>query len=280
MSTTQKISRIAVTLCLAAAVRAVGVAQPEEVGNPLTRTPVLDAPFTADATTTIQLAIGNGIRIDRRATARYYRDRAGRVRVEQTITSPAADGQVRVTIQPEADSRANYTLDAATRMAQRGPGSLSDPAVGGGDTFAVPLGGNRFLVFARGQGLRTRLHLLGNPIEEEPLGTREISGVEVIGRRTTVTLFAGQLGNDRPAQIVDERWESPALQIVIESRQTDPRGVMDYRVTNITRTEPPANLFVIPTDYTVSDVNKAEGIHLEFPDPPTKPDAAAVARWR
>ena len=45
-------------------------------------------------------------------------------------------------------------------------------------------------------------------------------------------------------------WESEELRLVIASRTTDPRsGVLDYRVTKIRRTEPPAHLFEVPADY-------------------------------
>ena len=50
----------------------------------------------------------------------------------------------------------------------------------------------------------------------------------------------------------DERWESPELKVLVYSRQSDPRtGVVEYRLTNIIRSEPPPDLFVLPPDYTV-----------------------------
>jgi hypothetical protein len=63
----------------------------------LTGSPVLDAPFSADATTMVRHTLGDGTRIERIARARYYRDSLGRVRVEQTIIglealNLAADG--------------------------------------------------------------------------------------------------------------------------------------------------------------------------------------------
>jgi hypothetical protein len=40
--------------------------------------------------------------------------------------------------------------------------------------------------------------------------------------------------------------------MVISSRFSDPRtGVVEYRLTNINRTEPRADLFTVPADYTV-----------------------------
>jgi hypothetical protein len=282
MSLIQQIRCVGMVLCLAATVPAAGLAQHETIGGPLTGPPILDAPFSAEATTTLQQTLGDGTRIERRATARYYRDRIGRVRVEQAIIglealNPAAEGQARITIHPDLATAKVYTLDPVTRTARIGSRYVADSAVGGGDTFAVPLGGPRFLVFAQGERLRERVGLVGNPVEEDSLGTQRIAGVEAVGRRTTVTVLVGQLGNDRPMQIVDERWESPQLKMVVYSRHSDPRtGVIDYRVTNIRRTEPPPDLFVIPADYVVT--GDGVWISLDFADAPKGAKSAPRGR--
>ena len=73
----------------------------EPVANPLVGTVVLDAPFSADAITTVRETLADGTQVERIGTARLYRDRAGRVRVEQTIvgrSASAADRQIRVTV--------------------------------------------------------------------------------------------------------------------------------------------------------------------------------------
>jgi hypothetical protein len=87
---------------------------------------------------------------------------------------------------------------------------------------------------------------------EELLGTRQFEGVRALGRKTT-TIPTGRIGNDRPIEITDERWESPDLRMLVYLRNSDPRtGVVEYRLTNINRADPPANLFTIPADYTVN----------------------------
>jgi hypothetical protein len=41
--------------------------------------------------------------------------------------------------------------------------------------------------------------------------------------------------------------------MLVYSRNSDPRtGVVEYKLTNINRAEPPADLFTIPSDYTVN----------------------------
>jgi hypothetical protein len=75
-----------------------------------------------------------------------------------------------------------------------------------------------------------------------------------LGRKTTSTIPTGQIGNDRPIEITDERWESPELRMLVYSRNSDPRtGVVEYKLTNINRAEPPADLFTIPSDYAVNE---------------------------
>ena len=72
--------------------------------------------------------------------------------------------------------------------------------------------------------------------QEEALGTRTIEGVAAEGTRTTMTIPAGQIGNEQPIVIVSERWYSPELQALVMSRQSDPRyGETTYRLTGIVR---------------------------------------------
>jgi hypothetical protein len=223
---------------------------------------VFNAPFSADATTTVRQTLSDGTRIERSTTAHFYRDRAGRVRVEQMIiglegVNPAAERQVRITVYPDPTKPGVFTLDPSTRTASQGGAYAAGEAIGGW-SFALPLGGPRFLVFAGAQATHDMMTSTGTAVpgedqfQDQPLGSQRISGVEATGRRITTTVPAGHFGNDRPIQIVDERWESPELKLVVYSRNSDPRtGVVEYRLTNIRRVEPPADLFVVPADYTI-----------------------------
>jgi TonB family protein len=88
----------------------------------------------------------------------------------------------------------------------------------------------------------------------EPLGTQVIEGVQAEGKRITITIPAGQIGNERPIEIVRESWFSPELQITVMTRQYDPRqGETIYRLTNLNRAEPDASLFQVPSDYTIKE---------------------------
>lgn len=89
---------------------------------------------------------------------------------------------------------------------------------------------------------------------KEQLGKQMIEGVEAEGTRTTVTIPAGEIGNERPIEIVSERWYSPELQLVVMTRNSDPRtGETTYKLTNINRAEPAKSLFEVPSDYTIKE---------------------------
>ena len=82
------------------------------------------------------------------------------------------------------------------------------------------------------------------------LGSREFDGVRAEGKKTTWTIPAGRIGNKLPIEIVSERWYSPELNVVVLSRHADPRsGERIYRLENISRQEPSAELFKVPADY-------------------------------
>jgi hypothetical protein len=88
----------------------------------------------------------------------------------------------------------------------------------------------------------------------ESLGKQVIEGVEAEGVRSVITIPEGRIGNDRPIEIVSERWDSPELQTVVLSKHNDPRfGETVYRLTNINRAEPAQALFEVPADYKVEE---------------------------
>ena len=64
----------------------------------------------------------------------------------------------------------------------------------------------------------------------EDLGTQTMEGVIVSGVRTTRTIPAGQMGNEKPIVIVTEVWTSPDLKTIVSSKRSDPRmGEQSFR---------------------------------------------------
>jgi len=85
------------------------------------------------------------------------------------------------------------------------------------------------------------------PKKGEPLGRKNIEGVVADGTRRVETIETGEIGNDRPIQIVNESWYSEELGMTVMTKRTDPRnGDESFRLTNIHRGDPPAYLFQVP----------------------------------
>jgi hypothetical protein len=118
-----------------------------------------------------------------------------------------------------------------------GPGSR-------GPQFGQP-GSDRSLASDRGRN---------ENVKTEALGRQLIEGVPADGTRTTMTIPAGQIGNDQPIHIVTETWYSPELQTMVLSKRSDPRsGETIFRLTNISRAEPPRTMFDVPVDYKITE---------------------------
>jgi hypothetical protein len=70
-----------------------------------------------------------------------------------------------------------------------------------------------------------------------------------------MTVPAGAVGNQLPIEVVSERWYSPELQVIVETRRSDPRfGDTVYRLTNIVRAEPPSELFEVPPQFRIEEL--------------------------
>ena len=213
-----------------------------ERGSILVRTPVLDSPFSGEAVTTWRPTSKSQTR-EVRNSARYYRDRAGRVRVEQTFVGQSL-GQTpdRVVVTPDVDSRWAYVLDPASRTAMKVSRSGASSGAGAAVHFVLPVTMTCGITL-----FRPGLH---SPLEEESLGERTMDGVRVQGTRFKGMLNA-ELGR---GETIDEHWISPELKLEMYARSEDGEiGVVEYRVTTISRAEPPAELFEVPADYALAN---------------------------
>ena len=266
-------ARVCAVVALAAACVATVFGQDrlpdESIGGPLTLPPVSGAPFSADATTTVHVTLRDGTRLDQTTTERFYRDSEGRVRVERSMAGlrapvTIAERHIRTVIAPGPNGRGVFTLDAQTRTARVAPRDLMAMTAGGGRALAVPVGGVRFLVFERALDLLSTDPAAFDEVREEPLGTRQIAGAEATGRRVSIVVPAGYHGNDQAIEMVDERWESAELRLLIQSRHSDSRGTIQYRLSNIRRSEPPLNLFEIPVEYNLDAMQTTNDPWLSF----------------
>jgi hypothetical protein len=219
---------------------------------------VTGAPYSADATTENTQVLSDGNRIERKETAKVYRDGMGRTRRDLSVNaigpwSSGASMQMANIFDPVAG--VHYMLNMQEKKAFKmapppkppagAPGLMTKDRVfiaGGGVPAAIPA----MALVEKDAGIGNR--------SEASLGTQEIEGIQAQGTRTTETIPAGKIGNEKPIVITTERWYSPDLQVDVLVKHHDPRmGEVVYQLTNITREEPDSTLFQVPADYTVQE---------------------------
>ena len=240
---------------------------------------VKGAPYSATATTDIVQTLGDGNQIIRKNQSAIYRDSEGRTRIEQTLETIgkwAADGEPRQTIfinDPVAG--VSYNLNPQSRTAHKifyaphkpeapvshipteGPAAKQARASAykeqAGEKPPPPgdrAGGRKEI--ARADGGRKEVGRADGRWIKEVVGRETLEGVGVEHTRATLTIPAGEIGNTRPIEVVDESWYSHELQLLVMSRRRDPRsGETVYRLTNLNRGEPDRSLFEVPADYAV-----------------------------
>jgi hypothetical protein len=217
---------------------------------------VKNAPYSADVITESTQTLSDGNHIRQSTTTKLYRDSEGRTRREQ---SPNLGGLSGSTTMPSLviihDPVAGVSL-ALNAKDKTGWRSTFTPGAGLG-------GRGRGLQAATSadQAMRPRRNPATDPnIKTESLGTKSFDGVMAEGRRTTMTIPAGKMGNEQPIQIVTETWYSSDLQAVLYQKRTDPRnGETVTRFANISRAEPSRTLFDAPPDFKVTESARPRG---------------------
>lgn len=259
---------------------------------------VKGAPYSAQAVTESTQTLSDGNRIVRKSTSTLYRDSEGRTRREQTfkaIGPLAADGEPgQMIFISDPVAGVDYSLDTRSRTARkmapmRFKFEMKTPPPDSEKRFKYELkvpppeseGQEMFekkierIQIEKGEIDRK---IAGGPVvmewhgapdinaKKESLGKQVIEGVEADGTRSTVTIPAGEIGNERAIEIVSERWYSPELQTVVMTRHSDPRfGETTYKLTNISRTEPDRSLFEVPSGYTLKEEALPQKMRMRKP---------------
>jgi hypothetical protein len=225
---------------------------------------VQGAPYSATVTNESVQTLADGNRIVQNSTGTIARDSQGRTR-QDTMLPPignlsAANAPHLIFIHDPV-AQTSYTLNLTDKTAQKMPAPPLPP---------MPLppgapGPGPDALFIQASGVATAAGQLPDPpiiaqkvviradqgqATTEDLGSQTMEGVFVAGVRTTRTIPAGQIGNDKPITIVTEVWTSPDLKTIVYSKRSDPRmGDQTFQLTNITRSEPDPSLFTVPADF-------------------------------
>jgi hypothetical protein len=223
---------------------------------------VKGVPYQAETVTETVQTLADGNRIVHKTPGLVARDGEGRTRREQTLADLGpfgAHGATRTVFIHDSAAGVSYALQPDEKIARkmgRSPlftKAIDEDADGGAHGVVIRRMERKLKDKPGDEGPLLHKMAMGKP-ETESLGTKSIEGVDAVGTRTTITIPAGKIGNERAIEIVNERWESPDLKVVVLSRSSDPRfGETTYRLTGITRGEPDRALFEVPSDYTVKD---------------------------
>jgi hypothetical protein len=232
---------------------------------PVIPTPIKNAAFSAIVITQYDRTLGNGNHIHRETRGKVYRDDQGRVRTETESPSSSGEQFVRVTIMDPVQHTVIH-LDPRSRVATV---THTGQAVVASEPVAPPrhgitLGGTPTTDSGQPAGPPIKIQTdhsaanAGAATKTQPLGTKSVEGVETVGTRTTRTIEAGAMGNEQPIVSVSDSWYSRDLQIVVLNETDDGQsGHNSMKLVDIVRSEPNAQLFQIPQDYTVKDHNPA-----------------------
>jgi hypothetical protein len=192
--------------------------------------PVIDAPFSADVTTTIVDPDRNPR--TRSFSSRYYRHSTGRARVDYEVPGPTARATDIITLLLTDPVRKTlYSAEQETGIVRRSPFDIAVRLFDPSQIAWIPLG--RVVVFGYpGTTLQT------GPAAAEPLGTRTREGIAIEGYRVADGTGMSQ-----------EWWLAPDLQILVDARVVRPNGFdARRRLFNIQRAEQASELFELPLE--------------------------------
>jgi hypothetical protein len=241
--------------------------------------PVAGKPFSATEERQTVQVLGDGTRIDKKETDKYFRDHQGRTRIERDngdtiVISDPVDG---FSAEMNAANKSAHKMIVKVKTAVGSGTGFGAGSGGAGQTNIMTLDKlhaemaagktatatamattTQDMVFTRvetGPGVGGLAGIKQDQGAVEDLGTQIINGVPAQGTRSTITIPAGQIGNDREIKVVSERWFSSDLQMLIKSSNNDPRfGETTYQLTGILQGAQDPTLFQIPTDFNVNGV--------------------------
>lgn len=233
---------------------------------------VLGAPYSATITNESVQTLADGNRIIQNNSGTTARDSEGRTRQDAALPmlgNLSAANAPHIVFIMDPVAQISYTLNLTDKTAQKL--APSGAVVGGGGTVGTGPVTSTKAFFGQSAGVSA----VGGPLPALPppmfiqkaviaeddsqattedLGTQTMEGLQVTGVRTTRTIPAGEIGNEKPIVIVTEVWTSPDLKTVVYSKRSDPRmGEQIFKLTNITRAEPDASLFIVPADFRVTE---------------------------
>lgn len=247
------------------------------------------AAYSADSITETTQVLQDGNRIKNTNRSKFARDSEGRTRRESNIQMLGPLGRTEEPVVSvfinDPVAKVQYTLDSLAKVAlkSKAGGSMSfriksdlrqgireemvkrireevvtGRKVEGGSAPNIVIE-HKVLGPAKdvASGQITQTIELRGPgqMKSENLGTRMIEGVNAKGTKMTMIIPAGEVGNERPIEVVTENWFSEEINAMVLTKHNDPRmGETVTKLENIKLGAPPKSLFEPPVDYKVEEV--------------------------
>jgi hypothetical protein len=232
-------------------------------------------PYSANTSTETVQTLSDGNRIVHHTVSKFYRDSEGRTRREETFgnVDPAhlTPHEVKVFIDDPVAQTA-YVLDPGSKTGEKVRRSSRFLSVRNDDDAGAQVmfksvaekeqlgaGNQRMMIQFKDDHSGSPNVLVVQTDNDkrsetkEDLGVRSVTGVDCNGTKKTITIPAGELGNEKPIEIVTETWYAPSIDAVVQSTTNDPRyGQTTYKLDNLQTTEPAADLFAPPSGFAVS----------------------------
>lgn len=224
--------------------------------------PLIGQPVSYEQVDENSRELADGTHITRKSVRTFYRDSQGRTRTERPLFGAAALGgsfaKLKFIEIHDPVAGLQYVLDTQHRVAYRAPLSVIPPSPTADATATVP-----------SKPAFSALSSSPRPEQtNESLGGQIMEGVSVQGTRSTTVYPVGSMDNDRPITRTCETWYSSELAIAVVYKCSDLlKGDSDYRDTNISRSEPDASLFQVPSGYSIVDSSKDGRIEMNFQRP-------------
>jgi hypothetical protein len=236
-------------------------------GQPFSGKIVTGRPFTAEAVVETDQTLADGSHVTGRQSLTAARDSQGRTYREEIPGTPASGSSApKVICISDPLAKLNYVLGPdhvahktpmLSLTAQAGAATVSTDGASARlslQTFTTGYGEGKGPVQMGAQSAQPAQQLAPGAIDTKQLRSQVITGFTADGTRTTLTIPAGQVGNQNPLVIVSERWYSQDLEAIVLAKHSDPRvGASSYQLISVQQIEPPATLFQIPSGYTIEE---------------------------
>jgi hypothetical protein len=205
--------------------------------------PVLGRPLSATEVYHTTQVLSDGTHVDKSNTSQFYRDGLGRMRSESPMHVLIFDPVAGLTYELNTKQKTYLSTPIPAHTAIEWIA-----AVGNGtdvSSTSASLAGDPGASYAQRAASRSAVQQV-----TEELPPQNVDGVWAKGSRITITIPAGTFGNNRDVKVVNERWYSDDLKVLLKSSNNDPRyGLTTYELTQIVQAPPNPAVFQVPADY-------------------------------